>query len=296
MPWKKIAQILNPTDIITFTYIFITGIFIIMSPLSDIQSHVLMRLGMLIIISLIICFDFFSPNTVVRFVRNFYPFVLLGYFYPETDYLNNVFFSDLDIIVAKAEVALFGGHPSIWFAEVFHWKWFNELMHFSYFTYYFLPFFLCVYIYKTSPQHFQFALFSIMLSFYLFYIIFIIIPVAGPQFYLPAPYNELPDAYFFRNIMVLVQQTAEGPTAAFPCSHVGIAFLVWWLALKFAPKLMKWFFIFGILIAFSTVYIKAHYVIDVIAGLLVVPLLYWITVHAYSFITPRDTILLHGRD
>lgn len=287
MPWKKILKTIYPTDIITIAYILITGLFIILSAfkLPDINSHISARIGFTLVIILLIYLDYNFENKIIRFIRHFYPLALLGYFYPETDYLNNVFFSNLDPQVANLEVTIFGGHPSIWFAEYLPWTWFNEIMNFGYLSYYFLIFIVCFYVFRNAYQNFSFVLFVVCMSFYIYYLIFIIFPVAGPQFYLTPPDNQIPDAYIFRYLIKFVHELGEGPTAAFPSSHVGIMCILWILASKFAPKLMKWLIPVGILLVLSTVYIKAHYVIDVIAGFLTVPTLYWVSLSTYNLIT-----------
>ena len=64
------------------------------------------------------------------------------------------------------------------------------------------------------------------------------------------------------------QQVGERPTAAFPSSHVGISTLIFILILKIR-RYIFFSMLFPIYLALvaATVYIQAHYVIDVIAGL-----------------------------
>ena len=286
MPWRKILRIIYPTDLITFAYILITGVYIVLCSLklTDINSHISARIGFVLIICLLIYLDYQFPSKVVRFLRYFYPLALLGYFYPEVDYLNNVFFPNLDPEVANLEVTIFGGHPSVWFSEYFPWKWFNDLMNLGYLSYYFLIFILAFWIYKKQFENFPFVLFIICMSFYIYYFIFIIFPVAGPQFYLTPPDNQLPDAYVFRETIKFIHTMGERPAAAFPSSHVGIACILLYLSTKFAKELLKWFIPITIILILSTVYIKAHYVIDVIGGFLSVPIIYWISSQTYSTI------------
>jgi membrane-associated phospholipid phosphatase len=286
MSFKKNLQLIYPIDLITIAYILITGIFIVFSSakLQNILPHLLARVVILAIISFLIYLDQNFSKKAIKFLRLFYPLALLSYFYPETDYLNNIFFPNLDPIVANLEVTIFGGQPSVWFAEYCSWKWFNELMNFGYFSYYFLIFIVCFWIYRKSYENCTYGIFIVCMSFYMYYILFIIFPVAGPQFYLTPPDNQLPDAYIFREAIKLVHSLGEGPTAAFPSSHVGILCILLYLAFKFVPKLLKWIIPVGILLFLSTVYIKAHYVIDVIAGVLSFPTMYWLSSRAYQII------------
>ena len=72
---------------------------------------------------------------------------------------------------------------------------------------------------------------------------------------------------FFYNFVAGAHATGERPTAAFPSSHVGITSIL--MLLAWHSKNKKLFFgilPFYILMCFATVYIQAHYVIDVFAG------------------------------
>lgn len=287
MPLRKFLHHIYPIDIITFAYIILTGVYVILgaAALDHIGSHLLMRLVFIGVIGLLIFLNFTFPNKGINFLRSFYPLAFLGYFYPETDYLNNIIFPNLDPALSNLEVTIFGGQPSVWFSHYLPWKWFNELMNLSYFSYYVFIFMLCYWIYNYERRHFQEAIFIVCMSFYMYYILFMLFPVAGPQFFLTPPDNQLPDAYFFRNLVKFVHLFGERPTAAFPSSHVGIMVILTYLAYKYAPKLLKWMIPGGILLVFSTVYIKAHYVIDVLAGFLSVPTMYWVSKHTFQLLT-----------
>ena len=71
-----------------------------------------------------------------------------------------------------------------------------------------------------------------------------------------------------------LQEIAEEPTGAFPSSHVGIILILAYLCYKEMPKLFWVTLPFAIAICFATVYLKAHYLIDVIAGIISVPVIF----------------------
>jgi membrane-associated phospholipid phosphatase len=284
MPWRKILRVIYPTDLITIAYLAITGVFIFLSAfaLDNPFSHLGYRLFYLLFIAAIILLDYYFPKKIISAIHAFYPLALLGFLYSETDELNNVFFHNLDQWVSTIEVTIFQSQPSVWLSVIFPWKWLAELMNLAYFSFYVLIFVLCYRIYIKSKENFQYASFVICFSFYIYYIIFIVFPVAGPQFYFPAPENQVREGYVFSYIMTLIHEIAERPTAAFPSSHVGIMFILWYLCIKFDRKLLKWYIPFGILLIISTVYIKAHYVVDVIAGILTVPTMYWVSKNTFE--------------
>jgi membrane-associated phospholipid phosphatase len=273
-----------PIDVITAVYLLITGIYILIgySKIENALNHLFFRVIVLTLIFGIVAAQDKFQNSVFKFIRLFYPFLLLGFIYSETDALNNVLLPNLDPIVAKYEAAIFGGHPSIWFYQAMPWKWFIELMNLSYFSYYILIIGMCIWLYNKKSAFTNYTIFIISCSFYLYYIIFILVPVVGPQFYFEPPFNKIPDAYLFSKIMNLVEFIGERPTAAFPSSHVGIVCILWYLAIKYAKPLLKWYIIVGSLLVLSTVYLKAHYVIDVIAGILSAPALYYLSSIIYS--------------
>ena len=72
---------------------------------------------------------------------------------------------------------------------------------------------------------------------------------------------------FFYSLVESMHDAGERPTAAFPSSHVGITTILMFLAWRTRCKPLFWGMIpFYVLMCFATVYIQAHYVIDVIAG------------------------------
>ena len=69
--------------------------------------------------------------------------------------------------------------------------------------------------------------------------------------------------------METAHQSGERPTAAFPSSHVSICLTLLLLAWHSRCKPLFYTLIpFAVLLFFSTVYIKAHYAVDALAGLL----------------------------
>ena len=140
-------------------------------------------------------------------------------------------------------------------------------------------------------KEFERATFIILASFFIYYLIFDFLPVTGPQYYyhaagldniakgvfpdignyfathqdkLPIPGN--PDG-FFHQFLEAAHAKGERPTAAFPSSHVGITTILVFLAWKTRCRWLFWVMIpMYILLCLSTVYIFAHYAVDVFAG------------------------------
>ena len=151
------------------------------------------------------------------------------------------------------------------------------------------------------------ATFVILSSFYVYYFIFVLLPVTGPQFYYLAVGTEkiaagvFPDVGnwflthsermaapgwgdgFFHHLLDMAHNAGERPTAAFPSSHVGITTVLVLLAFRTRSKSLIFTILpFYILMCFSTVYLYAHYAIDAIAGLLTGIAFYYILCHLYQ--------------
>ena len=132
--------------------------------------------------------------------------------------------------------------------------------------------------------------FLLTASFFMYYIFYILVPVAGPQFYFPAigmenvldgnflsigdyfhhnrdllPGPGYTDGFFYK-LVESSQQVGERPTAAFPSSHVAISTIVMLLAFEANRRLALFMFPFYVLLCCATVYIQAHYLIDSVMG------------------------------
>jgi membrane-associated phospholipid phosphatase len=80
----------------------------------------------------------------------------------------------------------------------------------------------------------------------------------------------------------MAQHIGETETGAFPSSHVGMSVIFLILSYKYLRKAFWIILLPVILLWFATVYIKAHYLIDVLGGFVSAPLIYFITVKLYA--------------
>jgi membrane-associated phospholipid phosphatase len=215
-------------------------------------------------------------------LRLSYPLILSGYFYSETVFYNKLFFQNIDPFLIDIESAIFGMQPSLEFSACFSNKLFSELMYFAYFFFYVLILSFTLYMFVKRRNHFNKVTFQLIVSTYIFYLIFCFIPSAGPQFYFAYPESELPKAFFFDHVMHFIQRVAEQPTGAFPSSHVGISLIILMLSKKTAPEFYSIVWPFVLILILSTVYIKAHYAIDIIGGLIIAPFILYLSDFLYQ--------------
>ena len=232
------------------------------------------------------------PCRLTMFLRIMVQMLFLSWWYPDTYELNRVL-PNLDHVFAGWEQAVFGCQPALLFARKVPWGWFSELMCLGYVSYFPLMTLLLVYYFVWRYQEFQKAAFVMLGSFFAYYVVFVLLPVTGPQFYYLAVgtdkiaaglFPNLGDWFlthsermaapgwsdgFFYHLLDLTHDAGERPTAAFPSSHVGMTTVVMLLALRTRSRWLVFTMLpFYVLMCFSTVYILAHYAIDAIAGLI----------------------------
>lgn len=247
------------------------------------------------------------PCRITLFLRILVQMAFLGWWYPDTYELNRAL-PNLDHVFAQWEQTLFGCQPSLLFSQKVPWGWFSELMCLGYVSYF--PLMLLVYLYYFIKRYheFQMTAFVILTSFFAYYVIFVLLPVTGPQFYYLAVGTDQIAAGVFPNVgdwfmthsermaapgwaegfwyhmLDLTHDAGERPTAAFPSSHVGITTVVMLLALRTRSKgLIFTILPFYVAMCMSTVYIYAHYGIDVIAGFVTGTAFYFLFVFLYPY-------------
>lgn len=240
------------------------------------------------------------PCRLVMLLRVCCQMGLLGVWYPDT-YEFNRLLPNLDHVFAQAEQSLFGFQPALTFSQSWSHPVVSELLELGYVSYFPMIAAVTVFCYFCRYEQLQRTIFIIMGSFFLFYVVFIFLPVAGPQYYYPAVgFDQIAQGVFpnlgnyfethqellptpgwadglFHRLVVDAHAAGERPTAAFPSSHVGITVVLLWLAWRLNGRWLFWVLVpLAVLMFFATFYIQAHYVIDALAGLVTGTLFYWL--------------------
>ena len=228
-----------------------------------------------------------------QLLQNILFFALMTFLYKETAMLNTLIFPKIDEFLSNLDQNIFKFQPSIEFSKHFNSLFFSELFYFGYFCYYLLPLVVLGILYEFLPQKIEEFGFILISSFLLYYFIFIIIPAEGPQFYFTFPDNHIEAQGIFGNAIKLIQKNGEASTAAFPSSHVGISWIVIFWLYQNLRKSVKYFLPFVILLMFSTVYIKAHYFVDVVAGFISAPIVFFLTFKFYKFLNQKLNVHLN---
>lgn len=221
-------------------------------------------------------------NRIVQFFRLFYAQLLYLFFYQQAIVLSQLFYHgrSFDAIFAKADHTIFAFQPSVRFHQAFSGSaLINELFFFGYFSFFLLMTVGWWLLYAKGDLSGAVAAFTtITLSFYILYVFYTFFPVEGPKYYFPSLHREWYGhlkGYVFTAIMRYLFNNVDLAGAAFPSSHVLISSLALLLNLRYNRRLGIAFIPITLVLFLSTVYLYAHYVVDGIAALLLVPLFWW---------------------
>jgi len=203
-------------------------------------------------------------------IRGWYPVALIPMTYKELGYLIPLVHPhDLDWELAALDLRLFGVYPSIWL-ERFLWPPLTEVLQLCYLTYYILPIALGAVLWRKGWfDKFFFFVFTLALGFYLSYIGYILVPAIGPRFILAGQQTRpLVGVFLFEPIRAMLDR-AEGITRdCFPSGHTQVTLTVLYYARRFHRRTFWWLLGPGSGLIISTVYLRYHYVVDLLAGAL----------------------------
>lgn len=160
----------------------------------------------------------------------------------------------------------------------------TEILQIIYSLFYLMPviYGLELYLWKRYRE-FKYAMFVIFFGFYLSFLIYMILPAIGPRFTLhnfQEQNTELPGLLFtdiLRDVINFgesIPSDIPNPEShaqrdAFPSGHTIIILLITFLSCKLKSNSRFFYIPYSVLMIFSTIYLQYHYVVDIIAGIMI---------------------------
>lgn len=247
-------------------------------------------IGVLVSILIVIIANYFIDNKIVRFIRYWYPLIFLGFFFDASTRVNMVIFKEkLDPFFQHLDYMIFGYQPAIVWGKSFDNFFMNELFHAAYFSYYLMIFGVPLALYLKKKEDFIRAIFNIMFVFVACYILYFILPVSGGRALDGA--KEITETYrygFFTHLMAFIYRGTSHDGAAFPSSHVAIAFTITFISFRHFSKMAWILVIVSIFLSISTVFCHYHYFVDMIAGLLYAIIMYGVSEFIYLYLEYKE--------
>lgn len=208
-------------------------------------------------------------NPVVHFIREFYPLVIMLFFYREVGLLVHQYFDwTLDDWLFSVDDQMGKIGLRIWNLQRFYppARILNEFFSIGYSFYFILlPLSALVLYFRAPLFRFRNFMFALCFTYFLHYILFIFLPAESPRFYMPGLRESLQGYWVSDWLQSAVEQNAF-PGGSFPSSHIAASVI----CLMAFPYFGKWRFciLFLTLMLFAgTIYGRYHYFVDVVAGL-----------------------------
>jgi membrane-associated phospholipid phosphatase len=240
----------------------------------------------LLVIGLLAWLPYVKTNRLIKWLKTFNPLIIIPLNFHELHYLvHNVNPVDFDALLIKIDYAIFGIHPTLWL-EQYSNPVLVEYLQIVYGTFYFLPLILVLILCKRKEHdNVNFFIYIIVLGFYISYITYFIVPAIGPRFTLDhlqrSPVTGLWLTQFIIDTLNFLENIQRD---AFPSGHTEMTILTMIYAWRFSKKYFSVLMIIGTSMIFSTVFLRYHYVIDVIAGALLASVVYIIAEPLYQIL------------
>lgn len=261
------SGLLSPADTIIIGYLIVIAALILIS-IDRVRYWWLLVAAHIVAIAIVILIARWSRPAGL--VRGWYPVAVIPFTYKELTYLIPLINpKEFDRELAALDRQMFGVDPTVWLERV-TWPALTELFQLSYITYYFLPLVLGIVLWRKGwAERFHFFVFVIVLGFYLSYLGYVAVPALGPRF-LPEIQSlhtkPLSGILLFDTIHTTLNELEGKTYDAFPSGHTELTLLVLYYAQRFHRRTFWWILPAGSALIISTVYLRYHYVIDVIAG------------------------------
>jgi membrane-associated phospholipid phosphatase len=213
----------------------------------------------------------FSRNSspIVQFIRHWSLLVYVPFCYKQVPYLVSALkLHAADTTLAHWDLAMWKVDPVFWLSSMPN-RFLTEFLQLIYTM--FIPgtLLLGVILWVRRPrQEFRYGTFLISATFLISYLGYVLMPARGPRFMdyasLHPPLQGLWTFQYFQNALDALEGAQYD---CFPSGHVAVVLVGCYVARKISSPVFYVFSAFAALITFSTVYLRYHYVIDVIAGM-----------------------------
>ncbi len=198
---------------------------------------------------------------------------------------------DIDPLLIRLDYLIFKGYPTV-MLESFENPLLTDILQIAYSSYYFLPISLGILLkLRNRDEEFDRTVFLILLCFYLSYIGYMLFPALGPRYTMNhLQSSDLQGLFLAEHIQGLLNRLEGIKRDAFPSGHTAVALVVSGLAYRFH---MGFFYLTLPVVAmliFSTVYCRYHYVVDVIGGIILAALTFFVGEKYYGHREVRNNI------
>jgi membrane-associated phospholipid phosphatase len=216
------------------------------------------------------------PRSVASIIRLFLPFCIVLAIYRTLQFYIPLFNPhDQDHTLLAIDHWMFGVQPSVWL-QAYIRPWLTDYMSFVYGFWFPLIFITIVLLLIRSRLAVSEFIATALITFYIGYTTFIFVPAIGPVYTLANVYHVRLNGSIISVIQNTIDTNITIARDCFPSLHTGISIIMLVFIYRYWRKLTFVYAPIVLSILASTIYLRAHYVIDVIAGILLSVFTSWI--------------------
>ncbi len=212
-------------------------------------------------------------------LREVMPFVFCVTIYTNLhDTIHFVNPHDIHHYLVAIDQWMFGIQPCVW-AQQFYHPWLTDYFSISYMNYFLISVIVVLWLMvRKRHEEMRMALLGTILCFYFGYFLYILFPAAPPRLVLADQFiRDFSGSWLTITQSKIVNINPSSSRAAFPSLHCAITLISLLYAFRFERLLFWLLLIPGISLALATVYLRHHYVIDILAGFALAGIVFWIT-------------------
>lgn len=283
MSFRRLLRNLSPVDFVSTIFLLLLTLLniIFSSRVTAWKELMLVNVAVIILIVFISWMAESRRTKLLIGIHRWYCYLLVIFVFKEIYLMvHPIHPTDYDQLFIAIDHWMFGVNPTQWMYR-FANPLATEILQTAYFSYYLIFILVGVEVFRRYPiDSFDHAAFLIVYGFYLSYLGYFLLPAVGPRFTLhdfSAIDHELPGIFFTKIFRAIVNAGESIPKAdpnpvsivqrdVFPSGHTQLTLICTYLAFHYRLHSRWVVAILATLLIVGTVYLRYHYVVDLIGG------------------------------
>ncbi len=173
--------------------------------------------------------------------------------------------------LANLDFQFWGANPTVWIERLYS-PLLTEYLQVIYTL--FIPAVLCIPLLmmwkRPQARDFHYYLFLIAFGFLVSYVGYYLVPARGPRFLLAdLQTRPLEGLWLFKPLQSLLDRLESFHYDCFPSGHVELTVIAWWGSRLISRTLFGVYTVYAASVILATVYLRYHYTVDLLAGILI---------------------------
>jgi len=275
-----------PVDLLILGYLSVMGLFILAYRVRIPRAGWLLALHAagFLLVALAARSDRLRPAGLICVFRHWYPLPYVAACYREMSILvPAIRGTDLDAQLARLDLALWGVHPTVWLERILT-PWFTEFLQIIYALYLVAVLLVPVVLWrKRRLDEFRYYAFLTSLGYLSSFVGYFLVPARGPRFLLEHLQSlKLEGLWSFAAVRQALDFLESAHYDCFPSAHTELTLLACWSSRLISGNLFRLYSVYIMFVVFSTIYLRYHYTVDLLAGVLLALVLRVVTPYLYD--------------